>query len=134
MKKSLINGVSDVVVEAIDGMLSIDSSISRVGDFNSIVRSDIIDYRNKHVTVISGGGSGHEPLHAGFVGAGMLSGAVSGNVFASPSVASILATIRVCAGPKGVLVVVKNYTGNHYIFRHHLFHYHYHYHYHQVID
>jgi len=59
-----------------------------------------------------GGGSGHEPAHAGFIGEGMLSGAVLGNVFASPSVASILAAIRIVAGPKGVLIIVKNYTGD----------------------
>jgi dihydroxyacetone kinase len=64
------------------------------------------------VTIISGGGSGHEPAHAGFIGAGMLSCAVLGNVFASPSVASILAAIRAVAGPPGVLLVVKNYTGD----------------------
>ena len=56
-------------------------------------------------------GSGHEPAHAGFIGPGMLSSAVLGNVFASPSVSSILAAIRVCAGPKGVLLIIKNYTG-----------------------
>lgn len=59
-----------------------------------------------------GGGSGHEPAHAGYIGQGMLSGAVLGNVFASPSVNSILAAIRAVAGPKGVLLIVKNYTGD----------------------
>jgi dihydroxyacetone kinase len=55
---------------------------------------------------------GHEPGMAGFIGDGMISAAVSGNVFASPSVSSILAAIRAVAGPKGVLVIVMNYTGD----------------------
>eukprot|EP00041_Stephanoeca_diplocostata_P019279 m.413150 g.413150 ORF g.413150 m.413150 type:complete len:520 (-) comp21263_c0_seq5:497-2056(-) len=70
--------------------------------------------RYYQVTLISGGGSGHEPAHAGFVGKGMLSGAVLGGMFASPSVAAILACIRTCTtknGP-GCLLIVKNYTGD----------------------
>ena len=54
---------------------------------------------------------GHEPAHAGYIGKGMLTGAVLGNVFASPPVASIFAAIKACAGCKGILVIVKNYTG-----------------------
>ena len=61
---------------------------------------------------IAGGGSGHEPSHAGYVGNGMLSAAVCGDVFTSPPSSSILATIRTCASPGGVLLIVKNYTGN----------------------
>ena len=64
------------------------------------------------VAVLSGGGSGHEPAHAGYVGRGMLSAAVCGAVFASPSVAAVLAGIRAVATPAGVLLVVKNYTGD----------------------
>lgn len=60
----------------------------------------------------AGGGAGHEPAMAGFVGAGMLAGAVSGDVFASPSEDAVLALIRAVAGPKGVLVIVMNYTGD----------------------
>jgi triose/dihydroxyacetone kinase / FAD-AMP lyase (cyclizing) len=59
-----------------------------------------------------GGGSGHEPAHAGFIGDGMLHGAVLGHVFASPSVHAILSTLRVVGGKKGVLCIVKNYTGD----------------------
>ena len=62
--------------------------------------------------MVPGGGSGHEPAHAGYVGPGMLSAAVLGNVFASPSVSSILPAIRVVAGPMGVLLIIKNYTGD----------------------
>ena len=62
------------------------------------------------VALISGGGSGHEPSHAGFVGAGMLDAAVCGDVFASPSVAAVLAAIRHVTVPAGCLLIVKNYT------------------------
>ena len=64
------------------------------------------------VSLLSGGGSGHEPAHAGYVGRGMLSAAVCGAVFASPSVAAVLDGIRAVATPAGVLVIVKNYTGD----------------------
>jgi ATP-dependent dihydroxyacetone kinase len=70
-----------------------------------VVRSD---WQRQQVAIISGGGAGHEPSHAGFVGAGMLTAAVSGELFASPSVAAI----RHCSGPAGTLLVVKNYTGD----------------------
>ena len=63
------------------------------------------------VAVISGGGSGHEPLAAGYVGAGMLAGAVCGDVFASPSTEAVLAAVRVLAGPAGCLLLWLNYTG-----------------------
>ena len=64
------------------------------------------------VTLLSGGGSGHEPAHAGYVGHGMLSVAVAGAVFASPSPASILAALRAVRSPRGTLMIVKNYTGD----------------------
>jgi dihydroxyacetone kinase len=64
------------------------------------------------VALISGGGSGHEPAHAGYVGEGMLAAAVCGDVFASPSAEAVLAAIRTVTGPlAGCLLVVKNYTG-----------------------
>jgi len=64
------------------------------------------------VAIVSGGGSGHEPAHAGFVGRGMLTAAVCGDVFASPSVDAILAAILAVTGPLGCLLIVKNYTGD----------------------
>jgi dihydroxyacetone kinase len=60
----------------------------------------------------TGGGSGHEPAQAGYVGEGMLTAAICGDVFASPTVDSILARIRAVTGPKGCLLVVTNYTGD----------------------
>ncbi|GAA2598160.1 dihydroxyacetone kinase subunit DhaK [Streptomyces axinellae] len=66
----------------------------------------------RRVGIVSGGGSGHEPLHTGFVGAGMLDAAVPGSVFASPHNRQIHEASRAVAGPEGVLHVVKNYTGD----------------------
>lgn len=111
-EKKLINSVPSVVNDALEGLLLSNPNVSKVDGFNILVRRDIEEYKQTHVTLISGGGSGHEPAHAGFVGDGMLSCAVCGNVFASPSVSSILTAIRLCAGPKGVLVIIKNYTGD----------------------
>lgn len=68
--------------------------------------------KDNEVALVSGGGSGHEPAHAGFVGRGMLTAAVCGEIFASPSVDSILAAILSVTGKKGCLVIVKNYTGD----------------------
>ncbi|TDZ36650.1 Dihydroxyacetone kinase 1 [Colletotrichum spinosum] len=73
---------------------------------------------SKTVSVLSGGGAGHEPAHAGFVGSGMLTAAVSGSIFASPSVAQILSGISRVASPAGVLLIIKNYTGD--VFHFHL--------------
>lgn len=64
------------------------------------------------VAVVSGGGAGHEPAHAGFVGPGMLSAAVCGDVFASPSVDAVLAGILAATGPAGCLLIIKNYAGD----------------------
>lgn len=64
------------------------------------------------VAVLSGGGSGHEPAHAGFVGKGMLTGAIAGSLFASPSVEAVLSGIREVCGEAGCLLIVKNYTGD----------------------
>ncbi|WP_280570313.1 dihydroxyacetone kinase subunit DhaK [Chromohalobacter sp. 296-RDG] len=66
----------------------------------------------RQVAVLSGGGAGHEPAHAGFIGDGMLTGVISGSLFASPSMDAVLAAIREVCGPAGCLLVVKNYTGD----------------------
>jgi triose/dihydroxyacetone kinase / FAD-AMP lyase (cyclizing) len=111
--KKLINSIDNIVDDAVEGLLLVNPSLSRVeGVQNVVVRSDINLYKENNVTLISGGGSGHEPAHAGFIGDGMLSCAILGNVFASPSVNQIIAGIRVCCGPKGCLLIVKNYTGD----------------------
>ncbi len=64
------------------------------------------------MTLLSGGGSGHEPAHAGYVGRGMLTAAIAGGVFASPPVSSILAALRAIRSPGGSLMIFKNYTGD----------------------
>ncbi|XP_051885113.1 triokinase/FMN cyclase-like isoform X2 [Pristis pectinata] len=78
-----------------------------------VIRSDLKNIKGK-VALLSGGGSGHEPAHAGYVGAGMLTAAIAGDVFTSPPTGSISAAIRtvVRAGAAGVLLIVKNYTGD----------------------
>jgi len=70
------------------------------------------DWQRDQVALISGGGSGHEPAHAGFVGAGMLTAAVCGELFASPTVEAVLAALREVTGDAGTLLIVKNYTGD----------------------
>jgi dihydroxyacetone kinase len=110
--KKLINSVPSVVSDACQGLLLSTSDLAQVGELNIVVRADIERYKQDHVSLISGGGSGHEPAHAGYCGVGMLSAAVLGNVYASPSVSQILAAIRTCTGPKGTLLIIKNYTGD----------------------
>uniref|UniRef100_A0A7S1FU79 Dihydroxyacetone kinase n=2 Tax=Corethron hystrix TaxID=216773 RepID=A0A7S1FU79_9STRA len=87
--------------------------LSRPGSLAKLEGCDVLlhsSYSSPKVHLLSGGGSGHEPAHAGFLGAGMLSGAICGGVFASPSVASVLAGVRAVGGP--ALLIVKNYTGD----------------------
>lgn len=105
--KKIYNTLDTFVSDAVDGLLLLNPNLRKIGNYNILVRYDIEEYKKDHITLISGGGSGHEPAHAGFIGDGMLACAVLGNVFASPSVNMILAAIRVCNGPKGVLLIVK---------------------------
>jgi triose/dihydroxyacetone kinase / FAD-AMP lyase (cyclizing) len=77
-----------------------------------MLRNDAEQVREQQVAIISGGGSGHEPAHAGYVGAGMLSAAVAGEIFTSPSSDSVYAAIKAVTGKPGALLVVKNYTGD----------------------
>ncbi|MFQ6552442.1 dihydroxyacetone kinase subunit DhaK [Aestuariibius insulae] len=108
-----INSRETLVTEAIDGMLRAGGeSLARVDGYPHIkvvVRSD---WDRSKVALVSGGGSGHEPSHAGFVGRGMLTAAVCGDVFASPSVDAVLAGILAVTGKAGCLLIVKNYTGD----------------------
>jgi dihydroxyacetone kinase len=111
--KKLINAAADVVGEALDGLTLTAAGVSRLAGSTIALRSDLADVRAAgRVAVLSGGGAGHEPAHAGYVGAGMLTGAIAGDVFTSPSVDAVLAAIRAVASPGGVLLVVKNYTGD----------------------
>ena len=109
-----INAREDLVTEAIAGSLraSGDAGVARLDGFPHIKVVLRTDHRPGRVAVISGGGSGHEPAHAGFVGRGMLTAAVCGEVFASPSVDAVLAAILAVTGKGGCLLIVKNYTGD----------------------
>ncbi|KAA0148509.1 hypothetical protein FNF31_07398 [Cafeteria roenbergensis] len=113
------DGATTHVDDAIDGMLFCNPQLvelegRREHGMRVIVRGDWSRDTTDHVAIVSGGGSGHEPAHAGYVGAGMLTAAVCGDVFASPSVAAVLAAIAATARPggPGALLIVKNYTGD----------------------
>jgi dihydroxyacetone kinase-like protein len=109
--KKLINRPEDVVKEALSGMLVAHPDLIRVDvEQQVIVRKDA-PVPNK-VGVISGGGSGHEPMHGGFVGRGMLDAACPGAVFTSPVPDQILEATRAVSSGNGVLHIVKNYTGD----------------------
>lgn len=110
--KKLINQPEDCVEEALQGLLVAHPSIARLEGLHVAVRSDYAEAKEDQVVLISGGGSGHEPAHAGYIGPGMLTAAVLGGVFASPSVNAILSAIRAITGPQGCLLIVKNYTGD----------------------
>ncbi|KAJ4762660.1 Dihydroxyacetone kinase [Rhynchospora pubera] len=113
--KKLINDPNAVVTEFIEGLVETYPGLQYLDGFPQIkvvLRADVSPSQFDKVAVISGGGAGHEPAHAGFVGPGMLTAAVSGEVFASPPVDSILAAIRAVTGSKGCLLIVKNYTGD----------------------
>ncbi|MFE3199431.1 dihydroxyacetone kinase family protein [Embleya sp. NPDC055664] len=111
--KKLINSARDVVPEMLEGLALANPGIALLDGANVALRADARAYaQSGRVAVISGGGAGHEPAHAGYVGPGMLTAAVSGDVFTSPATDTILAAIRTVAGPAGVLLVVKSYTGD----------------------
>ena len=108
-----INRREDVVTEAIDGVLALSGgALTRLDGYPHIRVVLRSDWDKSKVAIVSGGGSGHEPAHVGFVGKGMLTAAVCGDVFASPSVDAVLAGILAVTGPAGCLLVVKNYTGD----------------------
>ena len=108
--KKLINDPQDVVVEALRGIEGAHPELQVDHEHKVIYRGDA-PKKNK-VGIISGGGSGHEPLHGGFVGLGMLDAACAGEVFTSPVPDQMLAATKLVDGGAGVLHVVKNYTGD----------------------
>lgn len=108
--KKLINKVDDVVGEQLAGFVLAHPGLRLSSDPRYVIRSDA-PVAGK-VSLVSGGGSGHEPMHAGFVGAGMLDGAVPGEVFSSPTPDQVLGCVEAVSGEAGVLVLIKNYTGD----------------------
>src|SRR4051812_27507291 len=109
--KKLINNSQAVVRESLAGFALAHADLLRVHlDPTFVVRADA-PVRGK-VGIVSGGGSGHEPMHAGFIGQGMLDAACPGEVFTSPTPDQIEAATRAVDGGAGVLHIVKNYTGD----------------------
>ncbi|WP_171133044.1 MULTISPECIES: dihydroxyacetone kinase subunit DhaK [unclassified Ruegeria] len=108
-----LNTKETLVTDAIDGLLAASGgALTRLDGYPHIKVVYRSDWDKSKVALVSGGGSGHEPAHAGFVGAGMLTAAVCGEVFASPSVEAVLAGILAVTGEAGCLLIVKNYTGD----------------------
>jgi triose/dihydroxyacetone kinase / FAD-AMP lyase (cyclizing) len=110
--KKFINRPQDAVEEMLQGMVVLNPGCARLPGHNVLIRADANPVTASQVAILSGGGSGHEPAHAGYIGAGMLSAAVAGEVFTSPSSDSVFAAIQAVAGKSGSLLVVKNYTGD----------------------
>ena len=108
-----LNAKDALVTDAIDGLLACSGgALTRLDGYPHIKVVYRSDWDRSRVALVSGGGSGHEPAHAGFVGPGMLTAAVCGEVFASPSVEAVLAGILAVTGEAGCLLIVKNYTGD----------------------
>jgi len=109
--KKLINSPEAVVDEMLDGMVATyPKRLRRLDDTEVLVRDDAPV--SGKVGIVSGGGSGHEPTHAGFIGEGMLDGAAAGEVFTSPTADQLNEMIQACDSGEGVLCVVKNYEGD----------------------
>jgi triose/dihydroxyacetone kinase / FAD-AMP lyase (cyclizing) len=108
-----VNDASSIVTSALDALVRTSSgALTRLDGYPDVKVVRRTDVHPDQVAVISGGGAGHEPAHAGFVGAGLLTAAVSGEIFASPSVGAVLAAIMSVTGEAGCLLIVKNYTGD----------------------
>jgi phosphoenolpyruvate---glycerone phosphotransferase subunit DhaK len=109
--KKIINNPNDVVEEMIKGMVS-----AHGGQLKQVPNSTVLARKQSPISgkvgLVSGGGSGHEPAHAGFVGKGMLDAAVCGSVFTSPTPDQVFEGIKAVDGGSGVLLIIKNYTGD----------------------
>ena len=108
--KKIINHVDDIVVEMGKGMVSAHPELLQFSEKHKIIKRKNLN--KDKVSLISGGGSGHEPAHGGFVGTGMLDAAVCGDIFASPSTIQIYNAIVETQSTKGTLLIVKNYSGD----------------------
>ncbi len=109
-----INAKESLVVDSLDGLLraSGGANLARLDGYPGIKVILRTDHNPRHVALVAGGGSGHEPAHAAFVGPGMLTAAVCGEVFASPSVDAVFAALMAVTGAAGCLLIFKNYTGD----------------------
>jgi dihydroxyacetone kinase-like protein len=107
--KKIINNPENVVNEMLEGIVKAHPQyVKRVEGFDVLVRTNL----KEKVTLVSGGGSGHEPSHGGFVGEGMLDAAIAGEVFTSPTPDQVFEAVKAIDQGKGVLLVIKNYTGD----------------------
>ncbi|MCA1921358.1 glycerone kinase [Buttiauxella noackiae] len=114
MSRFFFNDRQQMVSDAIEGVI-ISSRFHNLARLDTDPAIRVVvrkDWNKSKVAIISGGGSGHEPAHAGFVGKGMLTAAVCGDLFASPSVDAVLNAIVAVTGDRGCLLIVKNYTGD----------------------
>ena len=108
--KKLINRVESIVNEMLDGMTAaFPKYLKRLDGYDVLVRTTVASSK---VALISGGGSGHEPSHCGYVGKGMLDAAIAGEVFTSPTPDQVFESIKSVNNGKGVLLIIKNYTGD----------------------
>src|ERR1700722_16686612 len=108
--KKFINRPENVVEEMLQGLTVLQPGCIRLLGHKVLIRAE--QARERHVAVLSGGGSGHEPAHAGYIGAGMLSAAVAGEVFTSPSSDTGFAAIKAVAGTSGAFLIIKKYPGD----------------------
>jgi dihydroxyacetone kinase-like protein len=108
--KKLINDVGSILAESLDGLTAAHADILSLGAGSKFVRRKVL--KQGKVGLVSGGGSGHEPLHAGFVGHGMLDAACPGQVFTSPTPDQIIAAAEDVDTGSGLLFIVKNYEGD----------------------
>ncbi|WP_322961836.1 dihydroxyacetone kinase subunit DhaK [Mycoplasmopsis cynos] len=107
--KKLLNKTENIVEEMIQGIVKTNPNVERVPGYNVVINKH---FDRSKVALISGGGSGHEPAHMGYVGNGMLSGAVAGEVFTSPTPDQVEAAINALDSKAGTLLIIKNYTGD----------------------
>ncbi|CAO3593166.1 unnamed protein product [Absidia cylindrospora] len=110
--KHFMNDPSTLVSDSIQGFCYANPHVKWLPEHKVVYASNVNQVANQQVTLIAGGGSGHEPAHAGSVGDGMLTAAVCGHVFASPSASQVLAALERVQSSFGTLVIVKNYTGD----------------------
>jgi dihydroxyacetone kinase-like protein len=108
--KKFINSVDSMLAESLDGFAAVHADIVALGEERKFVRRRSPNLQK--VALVSGGGSGHEPLHAGFVGRGMLDAACPGQIFTSPTPDQIVEAAAAVGGKPGVLFIVKNYAGD----------------------
>jgi ATP-dependent dihydroxyacetone kinase len=110
--KKLINDPTRVVREMLEGLADTNPALALLDSADVVLRANLPPPGQRRVAILSGGGAGHEPAHAGYVGTGMLHAAVTGDVFTSPSVDAVFSAIQAAAGSAGAILVVKNYTGD----------------------